>query len=75
MPPIAKPLLGFGFGVFELALRFRGDAYRVVYAVQLGSDVWVVHAFQKKSKTGVRTPKQELDLIDTRLKRLKEMLK
>ena len=75
MPPTAKPLLGFGSGVFELALRFSGDAYRVVYAVQLGSDVWVVHAFQKKSKTGIRTPKQELDLIDMRLKGLKEVLK
>jgi phage-related protein len=75
MPPIAKPLLGFGSGVFELALRFSGDAYRVVYAVQLGSDVWVVHAFQKKSKTGIKTPKQEFDLIAMRLNRLKEMLK
>ena len=51
-PDIAKPLKDFGSGILELALRFRGDAYRVVYAVQLGSDVWVVHAFQKKSTTG-----------------------
>ena len=58
MPPIAKPLVGFGSGVFELALRFSGDAFRVVYAMQLGSDVWVIHAFQKKSKTRDRTPKQ-----------------
>lgn len=59
----------------QLALRFRGDAYRIVYAVQLGADLWVIHAFQKKSKIGIKTPKQELDLIDTRLRRLKEMLK
>lgn len=52
-PDIAKPLKGFGSGILELAVRFRGDAYRVVYAIQLGDDVWVIHAFQKKSKTGV----------------------
>jgi phage-related protein len=75
MPDIAKPLTGFGSGVMELALKHRGDAYRVVYALQIGDDIWVVHAFQKKSKTGIKTPKQEIDLIDARLKRLKEMLK
>ena len=58
----------------ELALAFRGDAFRVVYAVQLGADVWVIHAFQKKSKTGIRTPKQEIDLIEARLRRVKEMV-
>ena len=75
-PDIAKPLKGFGSGVLELALRFHGDAYRVVYALRLGGDaVWVVHAFQKKSKTGIKTPKAEIDLIYERLKRLKEMLR
>ena len=74
-PAIAKPLKGLGSGVLELALRFRGDAYRVVYTVQLGDDVWVVHAFQKKSKTGIKTPGHELDLVRERLRRLKEMLK
>jgi phage-related protein len=74
-PDLAKPLKGFGSGVFELALRYRGDAFRVVYAVLLGADVWVIHAFQKKSKTGIKTPKQELDLIDARLRRVREMLK
>jgi phage-related protein len=73
-PPMAKPLTGFGSGVFELALAFRGDAFRVVYAVLLGRDVWVIHAFQKKSKTGVKTPKHEIDLIDVLLRRVKEML-
>ena len=72
---IAKPLKGFGSGMFEVALAWRGDAYRAVYAVQMAEDVWVVHAFQKKSKKGVRTPKPELDLIRQRLQRLKEMLK
>jgi phage-related protein len=46
----------------------------VVYAVQLGQDIWVVHAFQKKSKQGIKAPKPEMDLIRDRLKRLKEML-
>jgi phage-related protein len=72
---IAKPLKGFGPGMFEVALAWRGDAYRAVYAVQIDEDVWVVHAFQKKSMTGIKTPKPELDLIRQRLQRLKEMLK
>ena len=72
---IAKPLKGFGSGMFEVALAWRGDVYRAVYAVQMAEDVWVVHAFQKKSKTGIKTPKPELDLIRQRLQRLKEMLK
>jgi phage-related protein len=71
---IAKPLLGLGSGVLEIALPFRGNAFRVVYAVQIGSDIWVVHAFQKKSTQGVRTPKHEIDLISDRLRKLKEML-
>ena len=74
-PDIAKPMKGFGSGIFELVLRFRGDAYRVVYGVQIGHDVWVVQAFQKKSKTGIKTPKHEIDFIHARLKRLKEMLR
>ena len=75
MPDIAKPLRGLGSGVFQLALRYRGDAFRLVYAVQLGADVWVVHAFRKKSKTGISTPKAEIDLIRQRLYRLREMLR
>ena len=61
--------------MFEIALRFQGDAFRVVYAVQLGEEVWVVHAFQKKSTRGIKTPKREIDLVKDRLKRLKEMLR
>jgi phage-related protein len=70
---VAKPFKGAGSGVFELALRHRGDAYRVVYAVRVGEDVWVVHAFQKKSKTGVKMPRLEVDLVHERLRRLKEL--
>jgi phage-related protein len=71
---IAKPLHGMGSGVFEIALPFRGDAFRVIYAVQLGEEVWVVHAFQKKSTQGIKTPKHEIDLVKNRLRRLKEMV-
>jgi phage-related protein len=71
---IVKPMHGIGSGVFEIALPFRGDAFRVVYAVQLADEIWVVHAFQKKSTQGNKTPKREIDLIKERLKRLKEML-
>jgi len=66
---------GLGSGVFEIALPFKSDAFRVAYAVQLASHIWVVHAFQKKSRQGVKTPKHEIDLIKDRLKRLKEMLR
>src|SRR5271169_3158727 len=70
---IAKPLHGLGSGVFEIALPFKGDAFRVVYAVQFAEEIWVVHAFQKKSTQGIKTPQREIDLIADRLKRLKEM--
>ena len=72
---VAKPMHGLGSGVFEIALPFKGDASRVVYAVQLADEIWVVHAFQKKSTQGVKTPQREIDLITDRLKRLKEMLR
>ena len=71
---IAKPLQGLGPGVLEIALPHKSDAFRVVYAVQLGQEIWVVHAFQKKSTKGIKTPKHEIELIRDRLKRLKEML-
>jgi phage-related protein len=71
---IAKPLKRFESGVLEIALPYRRDAYRVVYALQLDTDIWVVHAFQKKSKTGIKTPQEEIDLVRMRLKRLNEAL-
>jgi phage-related protein len=71
---VAKPMRGFGSGVFEIALAFKSDAFRVVYAVQLADEIWVVHAFQKKSTQGVKTPQREMGVITERLKRLKEML-
>lgn len=72
---IAKPMHGTGSGVFELALRFRGDAYRVVYAVQLREELWILHAFQKKSQRGIKTPEHEVELVRERLNRLKEILR
>jgi phage-related protein len=72
---ISKPLTGLGSGVFEIALPYRGDAFRVVYAVLIGSDLWVIHAFQKKSKQGITTPKHEIELIENRLKSLREFFR
>jgi phage-related protein len=74
MPKMAKPLKNMGNGVAELVLRHKGDAFRVIYVLHIGPAVWVIHAFQKKSKTGIKTPKIEIDLIHERLKRLKETL-
>ena len=59
----------------ELARKHRADAFRVVYALQIDDDIWVAHAFPRKSKSGIKTPKQEIDLVHQRLKRLREMLK
>jgi phage-related protein len=72
---ITKPLHGFGSGVLEIALAYRGDAFRVVNAVQVADEIWVIHAFQKKSTQGIKTPKHEIDLVRDRLKRLKEVLR
>ena len=70
----AKPFKGVDGGVFEIAIRYRGDAFRAVYAVKIGEDIWVIHAFQKKSKKGIKTPQEEVDLIRERLKRLQEVM-
>jgi phage-related protein len=74
-PDIAKPLTGLGSGIWELAIKSRGDAFRIVYVLQLAEDIWVVHAFQKKSKTGIATPRRQIDLVRERIKRLKEQLR
>jgi phage-related protein len=71
----AKPSKGVDGGVFEIALKYRGDAFRAFYAVKIDTDIWVIHVFQKKSKSGIRTPQMEVDLVRERLKRLKEDLK
>lgn len=70
-----KPLTGIEAGVLEIVLKHRGDAFRVIYALQIDAAIWVVHAFQKKATRGIKTPKREMDLAQARLKRLKEMLR
>ena len=64
-----KPLTQFGTGVFELRERFDKNAYRLVYVVSLKKAIYVLHAFIKKSKSGIGLPKQDAELIETRLKR------
>ena len=73
MPKDAKPFKGIGSGVVEIAIRHDGEAYRTVVALQLGRNIYVLHAFQKKSKKGIATPKQDVDLIKQRYKEAKEL--
>jgi phage-related protein len=65
----AKPLTGLGSGVLEVVSDHRGDTFRAVYTVRVGDRVFVLHAFQKKSKRGGATSKADIDLITQRLKR------
>ena len=65
----AKPLRGFGSaGVLEVVEDWRGDTYRAVYTVRYAVRVFVLHVFQKKSRSGIATPKPDMDLIRNRLK-------
>jgi phage-related protein len=73
MPKDAKPFKGIGSGVMEIAIRHDGEAYRTVVALQLGRAIYVLHAFQKKSKRGIATPKQDVDLIKQRYKEAQEL--
>lgn len=71
--PSTKPLKGFkGAGVLEVVENFDGDTYRAVYTVKFAGVVYVLHSFQKKSKHGIATAKQDIELIESRLKRAKE---
>ncbi len=68
-PGCAKPLKGFGgAGVLEIVENFSGGTYRAVYTVRFQKVVYVLHCFQKKSKHGIKTPQQDIDLIKQRLK-------
>lgn len=70
----AKPLSGFGgAGVLEVVEDYDGDAYRAVYTVRLAGAVYVLHAFQKKSRHGIATPAHEVDLIRARLKQAEQL--
>ena len=67
--PDAKPLKGFkGAGVLEIVENFDGDTFRTIYTVKLAGIVYVLHAFQKKSKKGIATPPKDIELIQKRLK-------
>jgi phage-related protein len=67
--PNAKPWKGEGPGIFEIVEDHRGNTYRAVYTVRFAEVVYVLHAFQKKSKSGIKTPQEEVKLIAERLKR------
>ena len=68
-----KPLKGFkGASALEVSQDFDRDTYRAVYTVRFEEVVYVLHVFQKKSKHGIATPQQDIELIETRLKRAKE---
>lgn len=70
----AKPLRGFGgAGVLEVVKDHRGDAFRTVYTVRLAKAVYVLHAFQKKSKAGVATPKSEIETVKRRLREAEQL--
>ncbi len=67
-PDSSKPWKGLGSGVYELVEDHRGDTFRAVYTVRVGDAIHVLHAFQKKSKSGISTPQPEVNLIEKRLK-------
>ncbi len=68
-----KPLKGLDSGVFEIVSSFDGDAYRAVYTVKLKKGIYVLHAFQKKSKHGIATPRPDMELIRQRLAKARQM--
>lgn len=75
-PTAAKPLKGFGgAGVLEVVSDYQSDTYRAVYTVRFEERVYVLHAFQKKSKKGIATPKAEIELIKRRLRQAEELHK
>ncbi len=72
--PDAKPMKGFtGAGVLEVVEDYNSDTYRAVYTVRFADAVYVLHVFQKKSKKGIATPKEEIDKIKTRLRMAEEL--
>jgi phage-related protein len=67
-PMSAKPFKGVASGVYEIVKRYDTDTYRAVYAVKIGERIYILHAFQKKSKQGIKTPQSDVDLIKQRYK-------
>ena len=68
-----KPLPQFGTGVYELRESFNRNAYRLIYVVNLTKALYALHAFMKKSKSGIGFSKSEAELIDVRLRRAREL--
>lgn len=76
MPKEGKPLKGFGgAGVIEIIALDDAGTYRTVYTVNMPEIIFVLHVFQKKSKEGIKTPKKDMDLVESRLKQAKELYK
>jgi len=67
-----KPLKGFS-GVMEIVSDYQTDTYRTIYAIKLGTRIYILHAFQKKSKRGIATPKKEIDTIRKRLQQARQL--
>lgn len=70
--PRAKPLRGFGSGVLEMVEDFSGNTYRAIYRAQFDDAVYVLHVFQKKSRHGIETPREDSELICKRLRRVEQ---
>lgn len=64
----AKPLKGLGSGVYEIAIAYEKNAYRSIYLLSLKEEIYVLHCFQKKSKQGIKTPKEDIELVRKRIK-------
>lgn len=73
--PDTKPFKGIGSGVFEIVTRFDSNTYRTVYAVQIGESLYVLHAFQKKAKRGIKTPQLDVDTIKRRYRQAADIEK
>lgn len=73
IPSHAKSLKGYGSGLMEIVCDYNTNTYRAIYALKIGAKIYVLHAFQKKSKSGIKTPQKELDLIEQRLKMAKQI--
>jgi len=71
--PAAKPMKGYLRDVMEIVSDCEGDAFRAMYTTRIGDEVYVLHAFQKKSKKGIATPQHELDVIEGRLKAARQL--
>ncbi len=71
----AKPLHGLGGCVMEIVSNDASGTYRAVYTVSIGDSIYVVHAFQKKSKAGIETPRTEIELVRQRLRQLRQEVK